>query len=99
MVFRTTPQLGPALESKSEKFHWDGEDVDVSYKLGNPELGSDGHLYVMVQAGGTLAAGADVTIDEATWIATAGAGGFEVPPGLTGGVVSGDYFHARKIAM
>lgn len=99
MVFRTTPQLGAGLESKSPKFHWDGADVDVSYRLGNKETGSDGHEYVMVKANATLAANAAVTIDEATWLATAGAGGFTVPAAITGGVVAGDYFHARRTAI
>lgn len=99
MVFRTTPQLGPEIESKAQKYHWDGENVDVSYRLGNKETGSDGHEYIMVQAGGTLAANATVTINETTWVATAGAGGFTVPAALTGGVVAGDYFQARRTAI
>lgn len=98
MVFRTSPQLGPGLEMHDTKFHWDGANIDVSYRLGNPEFGSDGHKYILVQAGATLAAGVDVTINETTWVATAGAGGYEVPGGITGGVASGEYFHARQIA-
>lgn len=99
MVFRTTAQLGPALESKGP-YHWDFQPgVDVSYRLGNKETGSDGHEYVMVQAGATLAASATVTINETTWVATAGAGGFTVPAAITGGVVSGDYFQARRTAI
>jgi len=99
MVFRTTPQLGPAIESKAQKYHWDGDNVDVSYRLGNKETGSDGHEYVMVKANATLAANAAVTIDEATWLATAGSGGFTVPAAVTGGVVAGDYFQARRTAI
>jgi hypothetical protein len=99
MVFRTSPQLGPELEMKAQKFHWDGDNVDVSYRLGNKEVGSDGHNYILVQAAGTLAANATVTINETTWVATAGAGGYTVPAGLTGGVVAGDYFHARVTAL
>lgn len=100
MVFRSTPQLGPGLEQKDQKFFWDFQPgVDVSYRLGNKETGTDGHEYVLVQAGATLAANAAVTINETTWQATAGAGGFTVPPGITGGVVSGDYFHARRTAI
>lgn len=99
MVFRTTAQLGPALESKGP-YHWDFQPgVSPSYRLGNKETGSDGHEYVHVQAGATLAANATVTIDEATWIATAGSGGFTVPAALTGGVVSGDIFQARRTAI
>lgn len=98
MVFRSTPQLGPELEAKAQKFHWDGENVDVSYRLGNTEKGTDGHDYTLVQAASTLAAGADFGINETTWQTTTGTT-HEVPPGLTGGVVAGDYFHARKIAL
>lgn len=99
MVFRTTPQLGPQLEDHSEKFYWDAGIEDVSYRLGNRETGSDGHEYILVQAGAALDAGDDVTINETTWVATAGSGGFEVPPGITGGVAADEYFHARKIAL
>lgn len=99
MVFRTSHALGPDIMQKDSKFHWDGPNVDVSYRLGNKEVGSDGHDYVLVQAGGTLAASAAVQINETTWVATAGAGGFTVPADLTAGVVSGDYFHARKTAL
>lgn len=98
MVFRTSPQLGPGLEDKAAKFYWDGSNVDVSYRLGNTEKGSDGHDYTLVQAAGTLAAGADFGINETTWQTTAGTT-HEVPAGITGGVVEGDYFHARKLAL
>lgn len=98
MVFRTTPQLGPALEQKGP-YHWDGVGIDASYRLGNKETGSDGHEYVHVVAGATLAAGATVSINETTWVATAGAGGFTVPAGITGGVVTGEPFQARRTAI
>lgn len=109
-VFRSTPQLGPALISK-ESSYWflppetynDGstgtDDPEVSYRLGNVEMGADGHHYVMVVAGGALDAEDVVTISSA-WVATGDAGGsYEVPADIEGGAVaSGDYFHARKIS-
>lgn len=98
MVFRSTPQLGPELEAKAQKFHWDGPNVDVSYRLGNTEVGSDGHDYTLVQAAGTLAAGATFGINETTWQTAAGSS-HAVPAAITGGVVVGDYFHARKVAL
>lgn len=101
MVFRTTHQLGPGLEDHSDKFYWDGAGIDVSYRLGNKETGSDGHEYVMVQAGADLAASARLAVNETTWVATASAGGaFEVPAGIEGGeVANGEYFHARRFAI
>lgn len=98
-VFRTSPQLGPGLEQHATQWHWDGLGIDCSPLVGNPELGSDGHYYVLVKAGAALAAGADVTINETTWVATAGAGGYEVPGGITGGVAINEYFWARTIAL
>ncbi len=98
MVFRTTPQLGPGLEMADTKFHWDGENVDVSYRLGNTEVGSDGHDYTLVQAASTLAAEATFGINETTWATTTGST-HEVPAGITGGVTEGEYFHARKVAL
>lgn len=99
-VFRTTPQLGPQLEDWSLHWHWDPDAVDSSYRLGNKETGSDGHEYVLVKAGVSLAAGTDVLINETTWVATAGAGTYEVPPGLINGPVPlNGYFHARKLLV
>lgn len=98
MVFRTSPQLGPGVEQHATKFHWDGENVDVSYRLGNPEKGSDGHVYVMVQAHADLAAGAAIAVNETTWQTAVGTG-YLVPAGITGGVKSGEYFHARRTAL
>lgn len=100
MVFRSSPQLGPELEvAYTGPQSWDGLSVTApSYQLGNTEKGSDGHDYTWVQAAGTLAAGADIGITEATWLTTTGTT-HEVPPGLTGGVVAGQCFHARKLAL
>ncbi len=98
MVFRTTPQLGPQLEDHSEKFYWDAGIEDVSYRLGNRETGSDGHIYILVQAASDLEAEDAFDIDETTWQTTAGTA-FEVPAGIVDGVTTGEYFHARKIAL
>lgn len=107
--FRTTPQLGPQL---NEVFtgvpYWDqGLGVGTpangqgpSYKLGNKEVGDDGHDYVWVQASANIAAaaspGTQITITEPAFTAAAGAGGYYAP---VAGVSSGQYFHARKGAL
>jgi len=96
MVFRTTPNLGPDLEQFDTKWFYDLEGVN-SPRLGNPELGSDGHLYVLVKAGAAFAtAGTDVTINETTWVASAGAGGYETP---VAAIPIDAFFYARSIAL
>jgi len=110
MVFRTTPQLGPALEDTiAQTGVWftlptialNGELVGpISPKLGTRETGSDGHEYVLCQASATIAAavapGTQVTITEPAFTAAAGAGGFYAP---VGGVADDAYFWARKGAL
>ncbi len=96
MAFRTTPNLGPDLEQFDLNWWYDPTGT-VSPLLGNPELGSDGHYYVLVKAGAAFAtAGTDVTINETTWVATAGAGGFETP---VAAIPIDAYFYARSIAL
>jgi hypothetical protein len=96
MAFRTSPNLGPDLEQFDLNW-WYDPDGTVSPLLGNPELGSDGHYYVLVKAGAAFAtAGTDVTINETTWVATAGAGGFETP---VAAIPIDAYFYARSIAL
>ncbi len=76
--------------------------VNVSYALGNPEKGTDGHVYVMVRAGAALDASDGVAIDENTWVATLDESSpvFEVPADIEGGsVANGEYFHARRILL
>lgn len=101
MTFRTTHQLGPQFDRHDSHFHWDPANVDVSYRLGNPEEGNDGHDYVLVQAGASLAAGARVNIDESTWVATANASGTHmVPSDIVGGPVPlNNFFHARRFTL
>lgn len=101
-MFRTTPQLGPQLNDKSAKFHWDGANItDVSPRLGTREIGSDGHTYVLVKAAGTVAADSGVSINESTWVASADASDpeWEVPADVTGGVVLNDIFWARATSI
>lgn len=96
MAFRTTPNLGPDLEQFDTQWWYDPTGT-VSPLLGNPELGSDGHYYVLVKAGAALAtAGTDVTINETTWVATAGSGGYETP---VANIPADAYFYARRIAI
>lgn len=108
--FRTSPQLGPQLDDVFVGLpYWDLTGVqgvtdlvvsgvtEPSYRLGNRETGNDGHDYIWVKNGATaLAASAAVTINETTWVATAGAGGATAPAVA---VPAGAYFHARITAL
>lgn len=97
MVFRITPSLGPDLEQHDTQFYWDLNSDTPTYALGSKVIGSDGHDYVLVEAAANLATiGTDVTINETTWVATAGAGGFETP---IAGILAGEYFHARRTTL
>lgn len=106
MVFRTSPQLGPSLESVLDPSKADvwydipGKGTLQSPRAGTIEPGSDGHTYVYVKASSTIAAaaapGTQVTITEPAFTAASGAGGFYAP---IAGVVSGGYFWARKGAL
>jgi hypothetical protein len=100
MAFRSTPQLGPGLEdvfSGTDPFWFEPDGDTPSPRLGNPEMGTDGHTYVWVRAGGSqIAASTAVQINETTWVATAGAGGFTTPPSV---VPANAYFWARKTAI
>lgn len=100
--FRSTPQLGPGITTWSEHYWYDVGGVDVSYRLGNKEFGTDGHEYIMAQAGAELAAGARVDIAEDTFVATtnASSGAWQVSPDIKEGPVpEGAYFQARKFAL
>lgn len=99
MTFRITPSLGPDLEQHALQFYWDlNAPVGTpSYKLGTKVIGQDGHDYVLVKAAANIAtAGTDVTINETTWVATAGAGTFETP---VASILADEYFHARRILL
>lgn len=103
--FRATPQLGPSITSWDTHYWYDLADIDVSYRLGNKEWGTDGREYVMVQldpaAAAAVAAGGRVNITEGTWIAVANASGtHQVSPDIRGGSVpAGAYFQARKFTL
>lgn len=99
MPFRSTGQLGPELDVKyAGTPFWDPVGASPSPRLGNTETGTDGHDYTWVQAAGTLAAGATFGINETTWQTAAGST-HAVPAAITGGVVLGDTFWARKVAL
>ena len=98
--FRITPSLGPDLHQSETQYYWDSvtDPTGVgapSYQPGSKVVGNDGHEYVFVKAAAALAAGTDVTINETTWVATAGAGAYEAPVA----VAANEWFHARKIAI
>lgn len=111
MAFRTTPQLGPQLNQVFTGLpYWDNPGpllgssgtiatgiTSPSYKLGNKEVGDDGHDYVWVRASANIAsnaAGIQVTITEPAFTVATGAGGYWTPPNTA--IVSGQYFHVRK---
>lgn len=106
MVFRTTPSLGPGLETVIPAgqvwFDVPGLMGLISPRLGTKQDGSDGHAYVLVQASAAIAAaaspGTQVTITEPAFTAASGAGGFYAPNSTVApsGVPSGAFFWARK---
>lgn len=96
MAFRTSPSLGPDIEQFATQFWFDPEGLS-SPLSGNPELGSDGHYYVKVKAGAAFAtAGTAITINETTWVATAGSGGYVTP---IAAIPINAYFYARSKAL
>lgn len=110
MAFRVTPSLGPDVEQVGNPFYWDSAGpagtlpAGVSYQLGVRVIGSDGADYILVTNANAsaLAPGVQVEIDDETFEATPGAGGWFVPDDLTGGlngsgnVPPGSFFHARR---
>lgn len=112
MAFRTTPQLGPQLDDVFTGLpYWDmgGNNIngnattgltEPSYRLGNKEVGNDGHDYVWVRASANIAsnaAGTQVTITEPAFTVASGSGGYWTPPNVA--ITSGQYFHVRKGAV
>lgn len=96
MSYRITPTLGPDVEQHATKYYWDlNSNGQPSYALGTKVVGSDGHDYIHVKAAADLAKDAEVTINNTTFVATAGAGGFTAPVV----VKAGEAFHARKTAL
>lgn len=104
MAFRTTPQLGPQIDDVFTGLpYWDqhGGITEPSYRLGNKEVGSDGHDYIWVVASDAISAasgnGTQVAITEPAFTAEAGSGGWYAPPNVA--IAEGQYFHARKGAV
>lgn len=107
MAFRTTPQLGPALDTVYAVIpYWDehltrstaANLVDPSYRLGNVERGSDGAEYTWVKTSAAVAAtattGTQVTVTTPAFTVATGTGGFYTPPGVA--VASGSFVHVRR---
>lgn len=101
--FRTTPELGPQLNYNDVNLPYYDALAGIttpSYKLGNKEVGNDGHDYVWVQASAAIAAaaspGTQIAITEPAFTAATGAGGYYAP---VAGVLINGYFHARKGAL
>lgn len=106
--FRTTPNLGPALNVAYDAMpFWDSQlgvsdggvaTAEASYRLGNSEIGSDGGEYIFVRASAAIAptasTGTQVTITFPAYTVATGAGGFFTEPNLT--VASGQYIHVRR---
>lgn len=94
MAFRITPSLGPDLDQVSTGFYFDlNTPAGVSPQLGSRVNGNDGNEYVLVKAGGTaIANNAEVTVNNTTFAAAAGAGGFFTPAAIP----ANSYFWARK---
>jgi len=93
MSHRISPLLGPDIEQHADKYYWELSSIGTpSYALGTKVVGSDGLDYIHVKAAANLAKDAEVTINETTFLATAGSGDFTVPVA----VKSGEYFHAKR---
>lgn len=97
--FRITPSLGPDLWQSETQFHWDtiGDPTGAgvaSYQPGSKVIGNDGHEYVFVKAAANIAANGTVGITEGTWVTTTG-----TTHNTSRAVTSGEWFHARKVAL
>lgn len=106
--FRTTPNLGPALDTVYTAMpFWDAQlgvanggvaNAEASYRLGNVEMGSDGGEYFWVKASADIAAtattGTQVTLTFPDYTVATGAGGFYTP--VNTAILNGQYFHVRR---
>ena len=106
--FRTTPNLGPALDTVYTAMpFWDAQlgvasggvaNAEASYRLGNSEIGSDGGEYFWVKASADIAAtattGTQVTLTFPAYTVATGAGGFFTEPDKA--VAIGDYISVRR---
>lgn len=106
--FRTTPNLGPALDTVYPAMpFWDSQlgvssggvaNTEASYRLGNKEIGSDGGEYFWVKASADIAAtantGTQVTITFPAYTVATGAGGYYTP--VNTAILTGQFFHVRR---
>lgn len=97
--FRITPSLGPELWQRESQFYWDSISDPTnagaaSYQPGSVVVGNDGHEYVFVKASANIAANGTVGITEGTWVTTTGS-----THTTSRAVTSGQWFHARKVAL
>ena len=97
--FRTTPNLGPALDSVYTAMpFWDAQLGVASGGLGNVEMGSDGGEYFWVKASADIAAtattGTQVTLTFPAYTVATGGGGFYTP--VNTAITTGQYFHVRR---
>src|SRR3546814_10660938 len=80
MAFRTTPQLGPALDAVIPAgdvwYDIPGKGTIGSPQLGTKEFGSDGREYIWVQAGGNIAATTQIALSAAFEAITGGSTGY-----------------------
>lgn len=97
MPFRTTPQLGPGLETviKAGAAWYDipGKGTIASPQYGTKETGSDGREYIWVKAGGAIAATTQIALDASFNATTGGATGYFTQATA---IATGDSFWARK---
>lgn len=102
MVFRASPQLGPAIEGVyDDPAVFDGQGTtQVSPQLGTKEIGSDGGEYfwvvasASVSATGTTGTEVDMTFATHSIAPKSGAGGFFTPPGKA--VTEGQFCWVRR---
>jgi len=106
--FRTTPNLGPALDTVYPAMpFWDSQlgvssggvaNTEASYRLGNKEIGSDGGEYFWVKASADIVAtantGTQVTITFPAYTVAIGAGGYYTP--VNTAILTGQFFHVRR---
>src|SRR3546814_15147730 len=80
MAFRTTPQLGPALDAVIPAgdvwYDIPGKGTIGSPQLGTKEFGSDGREYIWVQAGGNMPATTQFALSAAFESTTGGSTGY-----------------------
>jgi len=103
MAFCASPQLGPALSAVLDPSTY-GVWMENTGKIGSPKplakvVGSDGIEYIFVKAGGSINASTQIAIDSAGVATTGGSSGFYTQASPSGGVVSGQFFWAKKAAV